>query len=158
VISWASPRPATIRISVAMIGCRPTTETRKPFQTPSSSARPSAIAQATSTPDRLPWSSSPAMCRQASAPATDITEPTDRSMPPVAMTRVMPTATRISGALSRRMSIRLPYRWPWRSSIEKKLGVNSRLPSSSTTSASAGQNNRCFSRAVTGRLRWRWSS
>ncbi len=31
VISWAMPRPATMRISVAMIGWMPMTATRKPF-------------------------------------------------------------------------------------------------------------------------------
>jgi hypothetical protein len=36
------------------------------------------------------------------------TEPTDRSMPPVAMTSVIPTATSASGALARRMSTGLP--------------------------------------------------
>ena len=39
-----------------------------------------------------------------------ITAPTDRSTPPVAMTMVMPMASTTVGALSRRMSMRLPYR------------------------------------------------
>ncbi len=38
------PRPATIRISVAMIGCMPTLATRNPFHSPHSAATPSAAA------------------------------------------------------------------------------------------------------------------
>ena len=48
------------------------------------------------------------MIRQASAPEIATTAPTERSMPPVAITSVMPSATSISGAPKRRMSIRLP--------------------------------------------------
>ena len=45
------------------------------------------------------------MIVSATAPEIAMTAPTDRSMPRVAMTRVMPSATSISGALWRRMSI-----------------------------------------------------
>ena len=62
------------------------------------------------------------MYRHAIAPEIATTEPTDRSMPPVAMTSVMPSPTRISGALNRTMSMRLPYRCPSRISIDTKLG------------------------------------
>ncbi len=41
LISCAMPRPATIRIKVAMIGCMPTLATRKPFHSPHSVAAPS---------------------------------------------------------------------------------------------------------------------
>ena len=44
VISWATPRPATIRISVAMIGWMPIRATRKPFHRPQTSAAASAEA------------------------------------------------------------------------------------------------------------------
>ena len=37
-----------------------------------------------------------------------MTAPTERSTPPVAMTTVMPIASRMVGALLRRMSMRLP--------------------------------------------------
>ena len=40
VMSWAMPRPATMRISVAMIGWMPNTATRRPFHNPQ--ARPGA--------------------------------------------------------------------------------------------------------------------
>ena len=55
VISWATPRPATIRISVAMIGWMPTTATSTPFQAPSASESSSASTTATSTPGTLFW-------------------------------------------------------------------------------------------------------
>ena len=48
------------------------------------------------------------MIVSATAPDTAITAPTDRSMPRVAITIVMPRATSMSGALLRRMSIRAP--------------------------------------------------
>ena len=48
------------------------------------------------------------MIVSATAPDTAMMAPTDRSMPRVAMTIVMPSATSMSGALLRRMSIRAP--------------------------------------------------
>ena len=48
------------------------------------------------------------MMVRATAPETAITAPTDRSMPRVAITMVMPRATSMSGALLRRMSISAP--------------------------------------------------
>ena len=42
------------------------------------------------------------------APEIAATAPTERSIPPVAITSVMPSATSISGAPKLRMSIRLP--------------------------------------------------
>src|SRR5437763_1950679 len=42
VSNCATPRPATIRISVAMIGCMPTCATNSPFHTPHSAATASA--------------------------------------------------------------------------------------------------------------------
>ena len=48
------------------------------------------------------------MIVSATAPDTAITAPTERSMPRVAMTMVMPSATSMSGALLRRMSISAP--------------------------------------------------
>ncbi|MNJ75763.1 hypothetical protein D3C77_729120 [compost metagenome] len=50
------------------------------------------------------------------------TEPTDRSMPLVAITNVIPIATRISGEPKLRISMRLPYRWPSLILMEKKSG------------------------------------
>ena len=48
------------------------------------------------------------MIVRVTAPETAITAPTERSMPRVAITSVMPSATSISGALLRRMSMRAP--------------------------------------------------
>ena len=48
------------------------------------------------------------MIVSATAPETAMRAPTERSMPRVAMTSVMPSATSISGALLRRMSISAP--------------------------------------------------
>ena len=48
----------------------------------------------------------------ATAPATAIIEPTDRSIPPVAITRHMPVAIISSGATARAMSTRLPTNAP----------------------------------------------
>ena len=64
---------------------------------------PAAIADSTVPP--LPGCAEPAMIVSATAPETAITAPTERSMPRVAMTTVMPSATSISGALLRRMSM-----------------------------------------------------
>ena len=75
VISWAMPRPATIRIRVATIGWMPSTATRKPFHSPQTRPAPSAAASTTGTRmavgDRL----------AATAPQIAMTAPTDRSMP-----------------------------------------------------------------------------
>ena len=50
VMSCAMPRPATIRIRVAMIGWMPSTATRRPFHSPQSSPAPSAAASASGRP------------------------------------------------------------------------------------------------------------
>ncbi len=109
------------------------------------------------------WSGCSLMYQQAIAPAMAITAPTDRSMPPVAMTSVMPSATRISGVPKMRMEMRLPYRCPLRMLTAKKFGVNGRLNSSRTTRMAAGQNRWCRVsprqfRAVMGVLHSRWSA
>ena len=108
VISCAMPRPATIRTSVAMIGWMPRIATRMPFQSPSAMLSPKARAIATSTPPVEFWSPRWLIIRQLNAPEMATTEPTLRSMPPVAMTTVMPSATSISGAPKRTMSISEP--------------------------------------------------
>ena len=48
------------------------------------------------------------MIVSATAPETAMMAPTERSMPRVAITIVMPSATSISGALLRRMSMSAP--------------------------------------------------
>ena len=49
VMSWAMPRPATIRMSVATNGWMPITATSTPFQRPQSIESPRAAAMARST-------------------------------------------------------------------------------------------------------------
>ena len=57
VISWARPRPATIRISVAMIGWMPMPATRKPFHDAEHQRQHERRAPtAASTPPTLFWS------------------------------------------------------------------------------------------------------
>ena len=132
VMSCAMPRPATIRISVAMIGCMPTPTTSTPFHSPHSAATPSAAS------DRQPHReaahgfgavrtiSEPPIIAAATAAAIATTAPTEMSMPRVAITSVMPSETSTSGAARLRMSIRLPYRWPSRQRDRRKPGLNAR--------------------------------
>ncbi len=157
VTSCARPRPATMRISVVMIGCMPAPATRKPFHAPSSEQSARVTPAAASTPPAEFWSGRSLIRRHASAPAIATTEPTDRSMPPVAMTRVMPSATRIRGAPNLAMSTRLPYRWPSLIWTDRKPSVKARLSSSSATRTTTGHSSRCRSRVVMRGLRSRWS-
>ena len=53
VMSWAMPRPATIRMSVATNGWMPITATSSPFQSPQSIESPRAAAMAMRTVARL---------------------------------------------------------------------------------------------------------
>ena len=108
VIAIEMPRPATMRISVAMIGWIPRTETSKPFQAPSTMQTTTAYVIAITAVLSAASSPAPMMRVQATAPAMAAIAPTERSMPRVAMTSVMPSATSITGALLRRMSMTLP--------------------------------------------------
>lgn len=116
VTSWAMPRPATIRISVATIGWMRRIETRKPFHRPQTSPMPSAKRTATGA-ECPAWT-----LAAATAPQIAMIAPTERSMPRVAMTSVMPMASSATGAPRFRMSIGLPNRRPLAISTEKKLG------------------------------------
>ena len=62
------------------------------------------------SPDRLTPTIRGSMRMHATDAEMAMTAPTERSTPPVAMTRVMPIARTTVGALLRRMSMRLPYR------------------------------------------------
>jgi len=86
VMTLANPRPASIMISVVMNGCSPRMETNAPLMQPTPRPMSSArkIASHTLTPEV-------SIC-MAAAPATAITEPTERSMPAVEITNVMPVA------------------------------------------------------------------
>ena len=115
VSSCAMPRPATIRISVAMMGCMPTLATSRPFHRPHSAATASAATIARLIGKRLtcvctPFftTSSPPIISAATAAAIATTAPTEMSMPRVAITSVMPSATSASGAARFRMSTTLP--------------------------------------------------
>jgi len=141
VMSIAIPRPAVIRISVAMIGWMPTTETRNPFHTPVTSATAIARQTAIRTVERLPGSGALAMYVHATAPAMATTAPTDRSMPRVAITRVIPSATRSVGAPLRRMSMSEPYRCPSCMRIDTKLGRAMTFTTSRATRVITGQNS-----------------
>ena len=83
----------------------------------------------------------------SSAPEIATTAPTERSMPRVAITTVMPSATSSVGAPLRRMSIRLPNRCPFWKRMAKKPGDTAKLSSSSATSVTIGQNSRARGRS-----------
>ena len=129
VISCAMPRPATIKTSVAMIGWICKNATRKPFQRPQITPTPSAASTATGI--GCPETTSVA----ATAPATAITAPTERSMPLVAITGVMPIARMATGAPRFSTSIRLPNSRPSCRLMSKKPGNNSQLSSRIAASA-----------------------
>ena len=101
------------------MGWMPTTATMNPFNTPTATPQTSAIAIATSTPYPR--------YRGTTALARAMTAPTERSMPSVAMTSAMPSATMITGTA-----------WiSWRRSVssDAKLLVNSRLNTSRAPTA-----------------------
>ncbi|UUZ81420.1 hypothetical protein LJK88_43355 [Paenibacillus sp. P26] len=58
--------------------------------------------------------------KQAMAPDIDTTDPTERSIPLVAITIVIPIEIRTSGAARFNISIKLPYKWPSFIVIDKK--------------------------------------
>jgi hypothetical protein len=115
VSNCATPRPATIRISVAMIGCMPTNAASSPFHAPANSPTPSAAASA--RPMRF---GSSANMIAAVAPAMATMVPTEMSMPRVAITSVMPSETTISGEARFRISIGAPKKWPSSIVIDRK--------------------------------------
>ena len=104
----AMPRPAISRISVATMGWIFSLETRKPFHTPHRAQTSTAIRQAGSSGILAVPSPAPPIREQQMAPEMAMTEPWEMSMPPVAMTKVMPMdkITRIEARL--RMSIMRP--------------------------------------------------
>ena len=132
-----------------MIGWILATATRKPFHTPSRMDSPTPAAIATSTVPTLPGLPDPSMMVSVTAPEIAITAPTDRSMPRVAMTSVIPRATSISGALCRRMSIGAPYSSPSRSVTLMNRGRTAVFSTTSASRQAAGQNRRCFVSRVT---------
>ena len=121
VMSWAIPRPATIRINVATIGWILSLETSIPFHKPQSmpaakSARTmigNGVCVIFAAATELMTSLLPSTGLINTAPIAAeiaITAPTERSTPPVAITNVIPIATNMSGAPSMKMSMILPYK------------------------------------------------
>ena len=108
VMSIAMPRPAVMITRVAMIGWIPTTATRNPLNTPIRRQTSTALPSADSTTASDSGLSDAAIWDRATAPAIAMTAPTDRSMPRVAMTSVMPRATSSSTLERRTMSIGPP--------------------------------------------------
>ena len=80
------------------------------------------------------------MMVSATAPETAMIAPTERSIPRVAITIVMPSATSISGALLRRMSMSGPYSWPSRTVMLMNDGRAIVLSTIRESSAAIGQN------------------
>ncbi len=78
----------------------------------------------------------------ATEAAIAITAPTERSTPPVAMTSVIPSASRHTVDPLRRMSIRVPYRLPSRVSSRNTRGTKIRSNSRMIASATSGKNSR----------------
>jgi hypothetical protein len=109
------------RASVTMMGWMRKTEMSVPLKAPAATETSSASKTATPTPmSRL---------TAAIAAAIAITEPTERSMPPVAITSVMPTATRTVGATCSRIVRKLL--------TSAKFGVKIMLATSSKRRAAA---------------------
>ena len=96
VISWAIPRPATIRTSVATIGWILHRGTSKPFQSPHSTAAPSVMRMTRNSGVAVRRSRADQPGRHRGA---DRHHRTDRQVnPAVAITRVMPMASSMIGA------------------------------------------------------------
>src|SRR5271157_5746505 len=134
----AMPRPATKRISVAMMGCMRTRDTSIPFHIPAAVHTSNAPIIATAM-GYFGWPARSPPMRIATAPAdTATTEPTEMSIPCVAMTSVMPMDSSMIGATFFRISIRLPYRCPSLISRRKKWGVKNRVKSKRTPRAMSG--------------------
>src|SRR5215208_322575 len=121
--SWlstcASPRPAISVASVTTMGWIPSRAISAPFSTPTAAAASSASGTATASPR--------SSCVAATAPAIAITDPTDRSTPPVAITSVIPTATSTTVETWSSTLNRLP--------VVAKFGVKTAFAATSTTSA-----------------------
>jgi hypothetical protein len=94
---------------------------------------------ASGRPKRAVPSTLPPMLQAATAALMATTAPTEMSMPRVAITSVMPSATIASGAARFRMSITLPYKWPSRQCSCQKPGLKLALTASISTSVTSGQ-------------------
>ena len=121
-----------------MIGCMPTKATSRPFHMPHSTPTISAATSACATSPAL-GTGCVARIVAAAAPAIATTAPTEMSMPRVAITSVMPSATSTSGAARFRMSIGAPNRWPSSMRSDRKCGFTHRFRPHSSASVTHGQ-------------------
>ena len=145
VSSCAMPRPATMRMSVATMGCMPAFTTSRPFHNPQAVATANALASASHSGCSLTTSPSalklPPTIDAATTAAMAMTAPTEMSSPRTAMTSVMPSDTTMSGAARFRMSIRFPNRWPSCQEIARNPGWKIADTRMSSASVNAGQNS-----------------
>ena len=126
VMTWAMPRPAIYSTRVATIGCNLSRVTKLPLSRP----KPPATSTGTTKASPMPKAGSLAKAAfrkmiGASTPLIAIREPTERSTPPVAITRVMPIATMMMVATWVRLTLRV---WTLR-----KYGVKRALKISSAS-------------------------
>jgi hypothetical protein len=127
VTTWPTPRPAMNITSVPTIGCTWKRVMNQPLNSPSTPATPIGTTKASASPS--PGWARPNGLRKingAKAPAIAISEPTERSMPPVAMTSVMPTETMTMVATWVRLTFSV-----WKLT---KCGVTARLNTNSAMS------------------------
>src|SRR5918997_3153680 len=123
------PRPGMNRTRVAMIGWMRRRVMSQPLNQPSAAATRTGTTNASAMP-MAGWGRGKSLPRKisgASAPAMAMSAPTERSMPPVAMTRVMPTATITMAQTWVRLTLRVCQ--------VAKLGVMARLTRMSRASA-----------------------
>ena len=133
------PRPATMRMSVATMGCMPALTTSSPFHRPQAAATASAVPRASHSGYLLatspPALKLPPIISAATVAAIATTAPTEMSRPRTAITSVMPSDTTMSGAARFRMSMRLPYRCPSCQAMRRNEGLNKALTSDAAARA-----------------------
>ena len=161
VISWARPRPATIRISVAMIGWMPMPGDQEAVpQRRAPAPAPSASADARAARRRALFWSACSLMYEAGERAGDGHHRADR--------QVDAAGGDDQGHAERdqdqrraeqhdvdQAAVEVAVR---AAAIEKKPGVKTTLTSSSATRTATGQNSRCRSALATGAVRHRFSS
>ena len=122
------PRPAMNMTSVPTIGCTWKRVMNQPLNSPKSPAAATGTMKASTFPmSGCATSNGLKKIIGASAPAIAISEPTDKSMPPVAITSVMPTETMTMVATWVRLTLSVCRL--------RKCGVTTTLKTSSARSA-----------------------
>src|ERR1019366_5324851 len=123
VTMYISPRPILKVPSVAMNGGNRPAVTSRPLVKPKTKPTPSPNDTQTTVGNPF-WKAS-----AVTRPDRPITEPTDRSMPPVTITMTMPTDMMAVNENDRKTPIRL--------SVVRKYGVTSAMPALTSRSASS---------------------